>query len=103
MYAVEFSLRAECTKHLKEGYKESNRLSSLRREKLAFGRDGCRTTYTRDVSGLDHPFHVNVMKQSQVVVTNCGCRIMAITPDFQSGDEVSTTSTRSKMEQQKTN
>ena len=29
------------------------------------------------------------------VSTISGCRIMVITPDFQSGDEVSTTSTRS--------
>ena len=58
VHAVEFSLREDVTHTLKRGYKESNRLSSLRREKLAFGRDGCRTTYTRDVSGLDHPIHV---------------------------------------------
>jgi hypothetical protein len=61
VHAVEFSLRAECTKHLKEGYKVSNRLSSLRREKLAFGRDGCRTIYTRDISRFDHLIHVKVM------------------------------------------
>ena len=65
VYAVEFSLRAECTKHLKEGYKESNRLSSLRREKLALlWRWFNVKTNTRDVSGLDHPFHVNVMKRN---------------------------------------
>ena len=34
---------------------------------------------------------------TQGVVTLCGCRIMAITPDFQSGEEVSTTSTRSNL------
>ena len=64
VYTVEFSLRDECTEHLKDRVQGIKSFISLRREKLAFGRDGCRTTYTRDVSGFDHPIHVNVMKRN---------------------------------------
>ena len=88
VYAVEFSLRAECTKHLKEGYKESNRLFSLRREKLPLlWRWFNVKTNTRDVSRFDPLIHVNGDNQPKVV-TNCryGIKVLHLASNQKNSD-----------------
>ena len=55
------------------------------REKLAFGRDDCRTIYTRDVSGVDHFLSRKLVKSFPRRVASCGSSSVGRAPSFQVG------------------
>ena len=87
VYTVEFSLREECTEHLKDRVQGVKSFFQFKARKTGVVNEISLTykLFLRDVSGLDHPFHVKVTKLTQGVVTNCGSSSIGRAPAFQAG------------------